>query len=76
MTAQMLEGALRHANGPTIEQVQMAMVTANYITAASPGPMARSGARTERHHLGGRSLHELPVPHPLVSIHRQHQFSR
>jgi rhamnogalacturonyl hydrolase YesR len=32
MTAQMLEGALRHANGPTVEQVQMAMVTANYIT--------------------------------------------
>jgi rhamnogalacturonyl hydrolase YesR len=32
MTAQLLEGALRHANGPTIEQLQMAMVTANYIT--------------------------------------------
>jgi unsaturated rhamnogalacturonyl hydrolase len=32
MSAQMLEGALRHASGPTIEQVQMAMITANYIT--------------------------------------------
>ena len=32
MTAQMLEGALRHAGGPTLEQVQMAMVTANYIS--------------------------------------------
>jgi rhamnogalacturonyl hydrolase YesR len=32
MTAQMLEGALRHADGLTIEQLQMAIVTANYIT--------------------------------------------
>ncbi|MGA2241945.1 MAG: glycoside hydrolase family 88 protein [Verrucomicrobiota bacterium] len=32
ITAQMLEGALRHASGPTIEQVQMAMVTANYVS--------------------------------------------
>ena len=32
MTAQMLEGALHHAGGPTIEQLQMAMATANYIS--------------------------------------------
>jgi rhamnogalacturonyl hydrolase YesR len=36
MTAQMLEGALRHASGPTIEQLQMAMVTANYISSGQP----------------------------------------
>jgi len=31
MTSQLLEGALRHGGGPTIQQLQMAMVTANYI---------------------------------------------
>jgi hypothetical protein len=33
MTQQLLEGALRHGGGPTIQQFQMAMVTANYISA-------------------------------------------
>jgi hypothetical protein len=33
MTQQLLEGALRHGGGPTIQQLQMAMVTANYISA-------------------------------------------
>ena len=47
MTAQMLEGALRHANAPTIEQVQMAMVTANYISSGQP--------RDQRHHSTGRN---------------------
>ena len=32
MTSQMLEGALRHTNGLTVQQLQMAMVTANYIS--------------------------------------------
>ena len=32
MTAQMLEGAIRHTNGPTIQQLQMGMVTAKYIS--------------------------------------------
>jgi unsaturated rhamnogalacturonyl hydrolase len=34
MTSQLLEGALRHTNGPTVEQLQMATVTANYITSS------------------------------------------
>jgi rhamnogalacturonyl hydrolase YesR len=33
MTSQLLEGALRHGSGLTIQQLQMAMVTANYIGA-------------------------------------------
>ena len=32
MTSQLLEGALRHGGGPTLPQLQMAMVTANYIS--------------------------------------------
>ena len=32
MTSQLLEGALRHGGGPTIQQLQMSMVTANYIS--------------------------------------------
>ncbi|MGA2787276.1 MAG: glycoside hydrolase family 88 protein [Verrucomicrobiota bacterium] len=36
MTAQMLEGALRHAGSPTVEQVQMAMVTAKYVSSGQP----------------------------------------
>jgi len=61
MTAQMLEGAQRRGDGPTIEQLQMAMVTACYN---QRGPVASGrrdtlpAERSERR-LGGRPLHEL-----------------
>lgn len=31
MTAQIMEGVLQHANGPTIQQLQLATATANYV---------------------------------------------